>query len=395
MRLLPLLLVLMFVAVPAAAQSVRDFQLPPDPESTQSSQPQAQGPTDLEGQNRAAPRVIATPTPTPQTTPTAQPTPRATATPTSTPSRQPTRAATSGPTLPVSDRPVPTREVLSEPTRTPEPRAASDGDQASPDTASAIDNAAEQPASESTIAFPDSEADQPTSAAPTRGLAQSSSTGEALPWAWIALAAIGVLALLAIAFLFLRRKRSPQEAKPKAIDISGQPLREHKRHTILDRPDTGSVEVEVHAVALRRSVMNASISYRLTLINRGREPITLIDVAGDVTTAHGRVPADQQLAHAEQSFPELHRLDRLGPGQRSTINGELRLPLREVRALRQGSVPVFVPLMRLTVRAANMKPRAYTFVIGTRTEEKGARPNPFRLDEPPRSYAQLTTRALA
>ena len=86
---------------------------------------------------------------------------------------------------------------------------------------------------------------------------------------------------------------------------------------------------------------------------------------------------------------------RLEPGQRSVLQGELRLPLREVRAIRQGSVPVFVPLLRLTVRAANLEPQAHTYVIGTRNAQKGARPNPFRLDEPPRTYAQLTTRALA
>ena len=66
-----------------------------------------------------------------------------------------------------------------------------------------------------------------------------------------------------------------------------------------------------------------------------------------------------------------------------------------MRALRQGNVPVFVPLLRLTVRAANLKPRAYTYVIGAKPLERGARPNPFRLDEGPRSYGQLTTRALA
>ena len=50
---------------------------------------------------------------------------------------------------------------------------------------------------------------------------------------------------------------------------------------------------------------------------------------------------------------------------------------------------MFVPLLRMTVRAANMEPRAYTYVIGTRPADKGARPNPFRLDEPPLLHTQL------
>jgi len=47
------------------------------------------------------------------------------------------------------------------------------------------------------------------------------------------------------------------------------------------------------------------------------------------------------------------------------------------------------------VRAADIEPRAHTYVIGSKPIQKDARPNPFRLDEPPRSYAQLTTRAVA
>lgn len=388
-------LVLIFGAVPAAAQSVSDFQLPPDPESTQTSRPQAQGPTDLEGENRAAPRVIGTPTPTPRVTPTAQPSPRATATPTASPSAQPTRAATSSPSLPASDRSVSTREVLSEPAPRAETRDTSGAADVSQESPTIADDTGEQASSDSSPALPESDTERASEPAPSRDLAQSPAGGEALPWGLIAGAAGGLLALLAIVFLFMRRRAPRREAEREPIDLSGKPLREVKEHTFLNRPNTGSLEVDAFAVALSRSVMNASISYRLTLINRGREPISMLAVHGDVTTAHGRVPADQQLAQADQDFPELHAIERLGAGQRTTVVGELRLPLREVRALRQGSVPVFVPLLRLIVRAENMKPRAYTYVIGMQAADKGARPNPFRLDEPPRSYAQLTTRALA
>ena len=107
------------------------------------------------------------------------------------------------------------------------------------------------------------------------------------------------------------------------------------------------------------------------------------------------IPADQQLADTRQEFPELHEHARLEAGQRTTMQGQLRIPLQEVRALHQGNVPVFVPLLRLAVRAAELEPRAYTYVIGTRASGKGARPTPFRLDEGPRNYAQLSTRALA
>ena len=178
-------------------------------------------------------------------------------------------------------------------------------------------------------------------------------------------------------------------------DLSGPPLRKIHKHSALPRLEAASLGIEAHATTLSRSVVNATIAYRLTIVNRGRAPISQVRIAGDLTTAHGRVPTSQQVADPDHSYPELHTIDHLDPGERAVIRGELRLPLSEVRALQQGQVPVFVPLMRLTVHIAEQKPSAHTFVIGSKPAGSAARPAPFRLDEGPRTYSQLTTRALA
>lgn len=379
-----------------SAQPVTTFQLPPDPE--EASRPQAQGPTDTEGENRAAPRVIGAPAPTPapaeRTAPT-QANPRSTPAPA--PSTDAASPRTSGPSLPASDRSVSTREVLTEQQRpavrpsVPQPvrDTGTQSEQVDETSASGAGETLSAAAS-TTERQPNLEATQPP------GSSSLASDTDGLPWTWIAALAAAILALLALAFAMLRRRSTGSGQRTTDVaDLSGAPLREVKDHSYLTQPDAGSLEIEAYAVTLSRSVMNATISYRLTMLNQGREPISLIQVNGDVTTAHGRIPAAQQIADVDHSFPELHTLSRLEPGQRSTMRGELRLPLREVRALRQGNVPVFVPLLRLTVRAANLAPRAYTYVIGSKNLQKGARPNPFRLDEPPRSYAQLTTRAVA
>ena len=390
MRLLLPLAVLLFGASAASAQSARDFQLPPDPDATPSSRQQAQGPIDTEGETRSVPQVIGTPTPQPSVT---LPTPRATATPTPAPTRTAaTPRATPTATrraLPASDTPAVTREVLSDRGA----RTDTDGAVEPQPNSSAADDAANAGAGEQDGSFtlPVPNADSQATAtdeAPAQ-------VQEASSWYWIAALIAALLALGAGLFVVMRRRRAADAAQPEVVDMSGPPLREVNEHSYLTKPDAQSLEVEAQAVTLSRSVMNATISYRVSLVNRGRQTITQIALNGDVTTAHGRVPAAQQLADIDQTFPELYALARLEPGQRMTMQGELRLPLREVRALRQGSVPVFVPLLRLTVRAENIDPRAYTFVIGNRGADKNARPNPFRLDEPPRSYAQLTTRAVA
>tara|TARA_B100001179_G_C18554052_1_gene387386 strand:- start:125 stop:967 length:843 start_codon:yes stop_codon:yes gene_type:complete len=255
---------------------------------------------------------------------------------------------------------------------------------------------------------PAAERDEPTvtpSAAPSP---KPANDADGLPWPLVLGLVAALIALLAVAFAMIRRRRSadrepaeqhrPEPSKQpakSAASVPAAPLRKVDQGGAPAKADAGVLEMEVYAVTLSRSVMNATISYRLTILNRGDDPISLIRIAGDVTSAHGRIPVTQQIASVEQSFPELHTHACLEPGERATMQGELRLPLREVRAIRQGSVPVFVPLLRLTVHAENMKPRAHTYVIGSKNAEKGARPNPFRLDEPPRSYAQLTTSAVA
>ncbi len=396
-------LLLLFGAVSAHAQSATTFQLPPEPDAT--SRPQAQGPVDLEGETRTAPRIIVKPTASPSATPTAQPSPRASATPATRPTPQPTRSSSEGPNLPSTDRSVSTQDLLTEtPTRSMTRESRSDGESAQDSAANAQEEIDETspvgPLSPSVA----TSADLTSADSPSAGLASDDAADlPAAPedsqqpdWMWVApwLAALIALAIAAIVLLRQRRKRAMRVPAPE-VEMAAMPLRKVDKPVSPAQPAAGSLEVQADAVTLSRSVMNATISYRLTILNRGREPITQIQIGGDITTAHGRVPAAQQLADTDQEFPELHSLDRLEPGERSTVRGEVRLPLREVRALRQGNVPVFVPLLRLTVRAANIEPRAYTYVIGSKPAQTGARPSPFRLDEPPRSYAQLTTRAIA
>ncbi|MBB3033368.1 hypothetical protein [Alteriqipengyuania lutimaris] len=408
MRLPLLSVALLLGAVGASAQPVTDFRLPPDPEATPAPDSEVEGPTDLEGDRFSSPRIIATPTasPTPRATRTGTPSPAAS--PRATPSAPPSPTA-SDRSLPASDRSVSTREMLGgsgQPSRNASqtagtaPGAAADRN--ATEAATSADDTGAQTGTGTAETGPSDAAQPDTQPLPSSSTADETTIREAeaveqteggLPWLWLAGALAALLALAGAIAMRMRRKTSRAHSAPSAL--SAPPSHEATSGTPAPQPDAGSLEVEAHAVTLNRSVMNASISYRLSLVNRGRAPIDLIEVQGDVTTAHGRVPAEQQLADTSQVLPELHTVSRLDPGQRTVLQGELRLPLREVRAIRQGSVPVFVPLLRLTLRAANLDPRAYTYVIGTRNPQKGSRPTPFRLDEPPRSYAQLTTRALA
>ncbi|WP_010411917.1 hypothetical protein [Citromicrobium sp. JLT1363] len=419
---------LIFGAAAATAQPVSDFQLPPDPDATPTSRPQAQGPTDLEGETRSAPRVIGTATPEPTATArpdrsTPSPAPSPTGPAPATPSPRQTETGQRDRALPRSEGAISTRDVLADrapqadPVEPASPAAANDEAAPQPETGTAtgLPTTAEQAVGRADIeadmrADPENLRGADTGASPEPF--QEPAPASVIPaWIWPALLGLAVLVLGAIIFALARRRIARRREAAAAAAVPAEPLRpvESPRPRPAGRPASsptptsaparapgpGSLEVEAFAVTLNRSVMNATISYRVTLTNRGPRPITQIRVHGDVTTAHGRIPADQQLADTRQEFPELHEHARLKAGQRTTMQGQLRIPLQEVRALHQGNVPVFVPLLRLAVRAAELEPRAYTYVIGTRESGKGARPTPFRLDEGPRNYAQLSTRALA
>ena len=154
-----------------------------------------------------------------------------------------------------------------------------------------------------------------------------------------------------------------------------------------------ALALSVEAVRLDRSVLNATVGYRVTVRNRTAQALTGIAVQADLVSASRERPAEQQLASPGQALTPRHTADRLAPGQSLRFEGQVRLPLAEASVIRQGRLGLLVPLLRMRATAAGALPVATTLVIG-RSEGQTARPQPFRLDEPPRSYAPLAQRVL-
>lgn len=154
-----------------------------------------------------------------------------------------------------------------------------------------------------------------------------------------------------------------------------------------------ALALTVEAVKLDRSVMNATVGYRITLRNRTAQPLTHVAVEADLVSASRERPAEQQLASPSRELTPCHTVARLGPGQSQRLEGQVRLPLAQAHAIWQGQAALLVPLLRVRVVAEGAKPVATTLVIG-RAEGQAARPQPFRLDEPPRSYSPLAQRVL-
>lgn len=349
---------------PVLAQSVQDFQLPPAPAPT--SNPQVEGPVDTEsGPVPVRPRAIPTarptqrpaitlPVPTPTPTPTAARAP-ATQTPGrgASPARPRPRAAVTAEAPPIAPRetaPIEPPAATGVPTPPPIP----------PDTATRVD--------------PDSIA-----------TVDAEETGGG--WVW--LLGLGVLAALVAGGLLLWRRRR-DSLPPPAIE---PPLARSVPAAASTAPGQ-PLTLRAEAVKLTRSFAFATLDYRLTLTNRTGQAISGLAIAGDLVSAHGGAPMEEQVALATTELPARHTVARLAPGQSQQLTGQVQLPIGAAQVIRQGRLPLLVPLLRVRVDGAGAEPLVRTFVIGQGVPD-GGRLQPFRLDEGPRSYQPIAQRELA
>lgn len=358
---LPLIALVMAapLAAPAWAQAARDFQLPPA--ATPTPDTRVQGPVDSDAPVIARPRATQTATPTPTPSATATPTitsPAATPARAPIPQRQP--AAPSATAVP-SAATVPSPGVL---TQTPQPGPVT------AETGAAPIEPLPLPSTTGSAAAPPGPAIEP-GAAP----------GEPAPaWPWIAL---GGLALVVAGAFAAWRRRGANKPVPNII-----------APVVPAAAAPGeSLAISVEAVRLDRSVLNATVGYRVTIRNRTAQALSGIAIEADLVSASRERTAEQQIATPTQALTPRHAVERLAPGQSMRFEGQARLPLSEASAIWQGRAALLVPLLRVRATAASTTPVATTLVIGTR-DGSAARPQPFRLDEPPRSYAPLAQRVL-
>ena len=359
-------LVALVLAAPAAlsAQSANDFQLPPNPTPTPTSR--AQGPVDTESDALPnAPRVIETPTPTPAPRPSA--TVQALPSPTPSPVPSPTSAPairTTAPQPRVTPRPQPSALP------TAEERLPLDPGETAPMVPAPVPSVAATsvPVPVPSLPAADEEIESEPAATPE--------------WLWPALGG-GLLALLGIGYFTTRRRRTaapPEIERPIVGSTSG-----------FAAPN--EVQIRAEAIKLTRSVMNATLHYRISLINRSTHALSQVAVGADIVTAHGGVPVEDQVASVTQPLEVRHRFERIAPGQSVRHEGQITIPLAQARVIRQGRTALLVPLLRVRLDGASEEPLVQTYVIGQGVPG-GGRVTPFPMDDGPRSYEPIAARAI-
>ena len=384
----------MAIALPqvVTAQATGDFRLPPAGTPT----PRIQGPTDSEHP------VLRPVTPVRTATPTPSPTPSATASaPAPAPSRTIPAPVASRPPV-VSPSPAPTARA----NRTPAPTPS--------ETPSAT------PAAEATTSSP-SPTPVPVAAASTAApIPAPQATGQSMPLSWPWLLAI-VAAVLALGGWWLHgrpakvaeddwseadwlvaNEPSPDagvapepESAPKAAPATAPTPSPLPPVETPVRPAFGreTLSLSLETVRMSATLTSTSLSYRLTVTNKGSQVLGPVVIAGSMVSAHASLPTEAQLATDGQLLEVLHEIATLAPGESAVVAGDLRLPLPEITPIKSGESLLFVPLARFRAEAAETSAIA-AFAIGETSAASTGGLLPLRIDMGPRIWNNISRRQI-
>lgn len=205
--------------------------------------------------------------------------------------------------------------------------------------------------------------------------------------AWWPLAA-GVMAALALlgggAWLWGRRK-------PKVLRIAAPAAA-----PAAPSDDPPRLDLTLDITGATRSLMMFTIRYRLNIANRSERAVTDLSAAMQLVCARASTGARTGTAPnapSPGSAQALAQIDRVGPHQSRSITGEVQLPLSAIAPLRQGTKPLFVPLVHATIEGQHQRALTKSFVIGT--PSASGRVHPIPLDVQAGAINGLVAQAIA
>ncbi len=141
------------------------------------------------------------------------------------------------------------------------------------------------------------------------------------------------------------------------------------------------------------TLTSTSLSYRLTVTNKGSQVLGPVVIAGSMVSAHASLPTEAQLATDGQLLEVLHEIATLAPGESAVVAGDLRLPLPEITPIKSGESLLFVPLARFRAEAAETSAIA-AFAIGETSAASTGGLLPLRIDMGPRIWNNISRRQI-
>jgi hypothetical protein len=197
-------------------------------------------------------------------------------------------------------------------------------------------------------------------------------------WPFIA-GGLGGLALLGGAALLWRRR------KPKTLRLAAP----FAAPELVD--DQPRLDLTLEITSATRSVMMFTVEYRLTIANRSERAVTDLNAAVQLACAR----ASTANAPSPGAAQGLAKVERVGPHQARSITGQVQLPLSAIAPLRQGTAPMFIPLVHITLEGSGLRALDKSFVIGSPSASGTGRVHPILLDQPPGAIPGLVAQPIA
>ena len=347
----------------ARAQSVSDFRLPPA-----TSTPRPAGPVDSEHP------VVAPTVPGPATA--------------AAPTISVSKPAPIRPPAPDQPQPAlvapPTAATTPAPTPLPAPRVTA------------------------TSAAPEAAPPRAAPSVPVAATTQAPARGQGVPpapapvpsggdvWWWLLAAALaGALGFALVPVVLRRRDPRPTRAVEQPAQAS-LPRATTPPPARVPKPPSAPVpalSLTLEPVRLSISLVNATLLYRLRLVNESADMVGPIALSADMIAAHASLSEDSQLGRDGAALEPRHRLAGLAHGESAEIRGELRLPLASIIPIRSGSAALLVPLVRLRIESGGQSV-IRALVVGEAPVQPGGLLRPFRLDHGSRIFTAVSQREL-
>ncbi|AWW74027.1 hypothetical protein CD351_06250 [Erythrobacter sp. KY5] len=150
------------------------------------------------------------------------------------------------------------------------------------------------------------------------------------------------------------------------------------------------IDVDIDIPLASRSMMMFMIEFSLEVANRSDRAVRDLTIAAKLACAR---KGGSNAAPAAGGQP-IATIERIGPQQSRRVTGKMQLPLAEVTAIRQGSKPLFIPLLHVTFEGEGVHSTTRSFVLGTPSAASGNRVHPLPLDGPPGSLPPMRAQPL-
>lgn len=211
-------------------------------------------------------------------------------------------------------------------------------------------------------------------------------------FSWLYLAPVGLLALLAFAFLRSRRKRGEDDAfDTTAIEAPAAPA---PRPEPLLRP---WLELDLKAERASATDAETVVQFVLEITNSGKAPARNLRI--DVKMFNAGQEQDKEIgAFYRTAGRESTKcsLPGIAPGTTGAIKGEVAMPRDEMRAVVLDDKYLFIPVIAVNALYdwgdGRTGQTSKSYVVGRELEQPSAKMGAFRVDQGPRIWRTVGQR---